>query len=154
MCGAPPDLIVKQLSSVVSLARLVYPSVALLAKLVLSILTYRNIPNNQNISPFCNFCSYNDGSTDLHLEVVSHLFYDCRLVQKLWQEIGTWLMGFDLQISVDKKVLLFGKIDQSSSSIENVLILTTSIIFGLQGVKMQNLILLPTKDSLNRSLKI
>ena len=79
----------------------------------------------ENISPFCNFCSYNDGSTDLHLEVVSHLFHDCRLVQKLWREIGTWLMGFDLQISVDKKVLLFGKIDQSSSSIENVLILTT-----------------------------
>ena len=69
--------------------------------------------------------------SNLHLEVVSHLFHDCRMVQKLWREVGTWFVNFNFQISADKRVLLFGKLDQPSSSVENVAILTTKYYIWL-----------------------
>ena len=71
----------------------------------------------------------------IYLEVVSHLFYDCRLVQKLWQEIGAWLLNFDIQFSVDKKTLIFGQIEQSSRSVENYIILTIKYYIWLTRCK-------------------
>ena len=73
------------------------------------------------ISPLCTFCCHLDNAQ--HFELVSHLFYSCYFVLKLWQEIKTWLATLDINLPIDKTVILFGNHEQASSSVSNFLIL-------------------------------
>ena len=77
----------------------------------------------RNISPHCSFCTGAEGVTETHLEIVSHLFYDCILVINLWQEVRNWISAFNFEIPLDRKKLIFGIQDQPISSIPNSIIL-------------------------------
>ena len=56
-------------------------------------------------------------------------------------------MDLNIVISADKKVLLFGKVDQSSSSVENFVILTTKYYIWLTRCQNGELNLIAYKKS-------
>ena len=74
-----------------------------------------------HISPDCTYCSHVENFS--HRELVSHLFWDCDFVLKLWQEIKTWLGTLGTNLPLSRTSLLFGIHDQKSSSVENYIIL-------------------------------
>ena len=74
-----------------------------------------------HVSPKCTFCSHIVEFS--HLELVSHLFWDCDFVLKLWQEVKAWLATLNTNIPLDRTKLLFGIHDQASNSVENYVIL-------------------------------
>ena len=45
-------------------------------------------------------------------------------MEVLWSEVGSWLDTLDVKIPSNKKLLLFGCVDQSVSSVSNYIILT------------------------------
>ena len=73
------------------------------------------------ISKYCSYCSHIEGFS--HLELVSHLFFDCDFVLKLWQEIKTWLATLNITLPLDRKKILFGIHDEAIFSPTNYLIL-------------------------------
>ena len=56
-----------------------------------------------NISPFCSFCTGVDENIQPYFEHISHLFYDCSFVFKLWQDVASWISTFNFDIPLDKK---------------------------------------------------
>ena len=73
------------------------------------------------ISPHCGFCS--DVNTGFeHLELVSHLFYDCTVVLKLWED---WFLHLtpSINIPIEKNNILCGVREESFDSIANFVIL-------------------------------
>ena len=74
-----------------------------------------------HVSPNCAFCSHNEEFS--HLELVSHLFWDCDFVLKLWQEVKIWLATLNYNLPLDRTKLMFGLHDQASSSVLNYVIL-------------------------------
>ena len=67
------------------------------------------------------FTYHEEGNT--HLELVSHLFWDCDFVLNLWQEVRNWFSNFQINIPLDRKILLFGFHNQSSGSVQNYTLL-------------------------------
>ena len=71
---------------------------------------HRLIPTNQYLhklklktSPTCSFCK-ND------IESIEHLFIECPLVRKIWDDIEEWLLNkFRISVTFDKPSILFGK---------------------------------------------
>ena len=61
----------------------------------------------------------------MHLELISHLFYECVLVKNIWQEIQNWLRTFNIEIPIDKKTIIFGIQDKKMSTIPNYILLCT-----------------------------
>ena len=55
--------------------------------------------------------------------LVSHLFWGCDFVLKLWQEIRAWLAPLETNLPLDRTKLLFGIFDEPSNSILNYIIL-------------------------------
>ena len=78
-----------------------------------------------NVSPYCTFCIGAQGENNMHLELISHLFYECVLVKNIWQEIQNWLRTFNIEIPIDKKTIIFGIQDQKMSTIPNYILLCT-----------------------------
>ena len=76
-----------------------------------------------NISPFCSFCTGADGNNQQHFERISHLFYDCYFVFKLWEDVVKWIRIFNFDIPLEKKKIIFGIQEQNISSVPNYLIL-------------------------------
>ena len=76
------------------------------------------------IAPYCTYCSPLGQS---NLELVSHLFWECDLALKLWQEVRNWLIKFDINLPLDRKRLLFGIHTESSNSILDFIILATKL---------------------------
>ena len=76
-----------------------------------------------NVSPYCTFCTLSGETTNV--ELVSHLFYSCKVVSGFWQELRTWALGINssLTLQMDIKIILFGFINQPFDSIPNFLIL-------------------------------
>ena len=74
-----------------------------------------------HISPECTFCGHLGNSPPT--ELVSHIFWSCYFAQKLWQAIQTWLGTLNVGITIDRSVILFGNHNESSSSVENYIIL-------------------------------
>ena len=74
-----------------------------------------------HISPDCSYCSHQENNANS--ELVSHLFWGCDFVLKFWQEIKEWLATLDTCLPLDRTILLFGILDQQSSSIVNYIIL-------------------------------
>jgi hypothetical protein len=75
-----------------------------------------------NVSPKCTYCAHIPDSS--HPELVSHLFYDCDFVLKLWQELKTWLATLNVQLPLDRIKLLFGIHEEDCSSVLNYIILS------------------------------
>ncbi len=64
----------------------------------------------------CTFCSSVP-------ETISHLFWECASVRKLWRELSRWLQPIlDLEQSLNIKGILFGR-TASISQVENLIIL-------------------------------
>ena len=76
-----------------------------------------------NISPFCSFCTGTNGNNQPHFERISHLFYECHLVFKLWEDVVNWIRTFNFEIPLEKKKIIFGIQEQKISSVPNYLIL-------------------------------
>ena len=76
-----------------------------------------------HVSPYCSFCTNN--GEERHFETVSHLFYDCHVVQKFWKNLREWLLILETPILFphSKKAVLFGFNDQPYDSILNFIIL-------------------------------
>ena len=84
---------------------------------------YRVHKYNTQVSPYCTFC-LQESKTCTNFESISHLFYGCKFVVKLWEAVGNWLKPFGVTISLDIKSLLFGCHDQPVTSSSNYVILT------------------------------
>ena len=61
---------------------------------------YRVNKFKNHISPNYTFCQYEV----THPELVSHLFYQCTFVLKLWTDVKDWLSTANIDISLDSKV--------------------------------------------------
>ena len=77
---------------------------------------YRVNKFKNNISPFCSFCQHVQGATQ-QPELVSHLFYSCNFVLRLWTEVKGWLRTFNINIPLNKNIMLFGFHNQLSNSV-------------------------------------
>ena len=55
---------------------------------------------------------------------MSHLFEKCDIVKGLWSEVVNWLDTLNVELPSDKKIVLFGIVDQPVSSVSNYVILT------------------------------
>ena len=62
---------------------------------------------NVQVSPFCTFCQQNPNIVPI-IEKISHLFYDCEPVQKLWIEVGYWLGSLGVELSLNRINVIFG----------------------------------------------
>ena len=71
---------------------------------------------NPQKSPFCTFCNQ-------HFELVSHLFYGCIYTSRLLNDIREWLATLNINLPLEKKVVLFGKIDEDPNSVINYILL-------------------------------
>ena len=94
------------------------------------------------ISPFCTFCSTMDldeGDPAPHLELISHLFFECNLVLNLWTQIKDWLKTLNIDIPLDRKSLLFGCQDQPSKSVPNYIILCNKYFIWKSKFQTQDL---------------
>ena len=58
------------------------------------------------------------------LELITELFYDCNIVTKLWNDIKLWLSSLNIEISVQRKTILFALHDQDCTSVQNYVILS------------------------------
>ena len=102
---------------------------------------YRVNKFKPNISPNCTFCSIGEGVTQTHPELVSHLFFDCDFVLKLWIEVKNWLRTINIDIPLDRKVLLFGCHDQLSNSVPNYILLCVKYFIWKSKFQSQELYL-------------
>ena len=102
---------------------------------------YRVNKFKPNISPNCTFCSIGEGVTQTHPELVSHLFFDCDFVIKLWIEVKNWLRTINIDIPLDRKVLLFGCHDQLSNSVPNYILLCVKYFIWKSKFQSQELYL-------------
>ena len=79
---------------------------------------------NNDVLPFCTFCMQLDPQNP-DIELISHLFFRCPSVNKLWTEVSEWLSSLGVIIPLDIRSLLFGILDQPSLSVPNSVILYT-----------------------------
>ena len=77
-----------------------------------------------HISPNCTYCTANNHPVN-NTEVISHLFYNCVYVMKLWQEVHDWLGTLNLVLPFERNKILFGIFEESSNSSINYIILCT-----------------------------
>ena len=77
---------------------------------------------NSNVSPFCTFC-VQAVPQNPDLESISHLFFECSTVKKLWIDASNWLNSLDVIIPLDIRSLVFGIFDQPCISVPNYVIL-------------------------------
>ena len=75
-----------------------------------------------HVSPFCVFCS--ERSYVKHLELVSHLFYDCEFTYNFWCEMRTWLLLLEMPIDLplDKVKIIFGLSGKKNEMINYILL--------------------------------
>ena len=99
---------------------------------------YRVHKYNTQVSPYCTFC-LQESETCTNFESISHLFYGCKFVVKLWEAVGNWLKPFGVTISLDIKSLLFGCHDQPVTSISNYVILTVKYYVWISKYKNNEL---------------
>ena len=76
-----------------------------------------------HISPLCTFCS--DVENPPHNELISHIFWDCLVTQQFWQGLTGWLGTLGSQITLDRKIVLFGMHEKSVNAKENFIILVS-----------------------------
>ena len=74
------------------------------------------------ISPYCSFCTHSE--EDNKVELVSHLFYDCKYSLSFWTQVKAWLATIpnEIDIPLDKKEILFGIPNQASNPVPNFII--------------------------------
>ena len=71
----------------------------------------------------CTFCKDSN-------ETISHLFFDCRFVKVIWNQLKAWLMlEFNFNFSCSKTETLFGCLN-TSVPINMILLLTKQFIFS------------------------
>ena len=102
-----------------------------------------------NISPFCSFCTGADENNQQYFEHISHLFYDCSFVFKLWQDVASWIRTFNFDIPLEKKKIMFGIQEQNISTVPNHLILYVKSYIWKSKFHGQN----PTLNSFKTYLK-
>ena len=77
-----------------------------------------------HVSPYCSFCSRDDSQMK-YLELVSHLFYDCLVVNRFWQELRAWFSSVNppVNIPLSRNCVLFGILTENCNSLGNFVIL-------------------------------
>ena len=71
---------------------------------------------NPSVPSLCSFCKN-------YPEQISHLFYFCEDVLKLWRDIKAWLSSLNVDFLIETKTIIFGILNESSDSVRNELIL-------------------------------
>lgn len=72
---------------------------------------------NPQVSPLCTFCTQCP-------ENIFHLFYGCNNVFGLIQSIRQWLATIGFNLDISKLKILFGKLDERPTSINNFILLS------------------------------
>ena len=90
------------------------------------------------ISSACTFCEINEVN-DPPLELVSHLFFNCQQVSNIWIEVKNWLRIMDINLPLDRKILLFGYQEQNSNSPLNYVILCVKYYIWKTKLQIQQL---------------
>ena len=70
-----------------------------------------------HVQPYCAYCG-------IEQEKIQHLFFQCHLVQGLWQEIADFFLQCNIHIPLNIKNVLFGFHSAAPDSIENYVMLT------------------------------
>ena len=85
---------------------------------------YRVNKFNPQVLPYCNFC-YDPNTSSRNLEIISHLFFHCKMVNDFWKELRTWVGNYESSssIPIDCKSVLFGIHKEHFDSVSNILIL-------------------------------
>ena len=91
-----------------------------------------------HISPNCTFCEL-AGVDQPALELVSHVFYTCEFVLNIWVEVKNWLRLLNIDLPLDKNVLIFGCQDQGSNSVLNYVILCVKYFIWKTKLQCQQL---------------
>ena len=103
-----------------------------------------------HISPKCTFCQHVEGAD--HIELISHLFFDCDFSLKLWMDVKNWLGTLNIDIPLDRKVLLFGFHDQPSHSVPNFILLCVKYFIWKSNFQSQELFFVAFKKFLKFKL--
>ena len=112
---------------------------------------YRVNKFNQEVSKYCTFCLQDPTKTPF-VELVSHLFFDCDVVRKLWTEVGDWLTSLGAIFPITKTNILFGIHDQTHFSVPNCVILYTKYYIWVTKYKNFLLNLVALKKYLHSKL--
>ena len=81
-------------------------------------------------SNFCNFCSE-------YIETIEHLFWECRVIQHLWNILNNLFTSLNVNIHLNIKVISFGVLGNSKkNNIVNFLIVLMK--FYIYGMKLRN----------------
>ena len=72
---------------------------------------------NHQVSPLCTFCTQST-------ESIFHLFYGCSKVLDLLKSIKQWLATIGSELDISKLHILFGKLDERPTSINNFILLS------------------------------
>ena len=99
---------------------------------------YRVNKFKNDISPYCTFCS-GPQSLNPPFEVISHLFHNCSISLNLWIEVGNWLRGLNIDIPLNRNILLFGYHEQPFNSVVNYNILCVKYFIWKSKFKSQEL---------------
>ena len=92
-----------------------------------------------NVSPFCAFCTGN--VPPFNLELISHLFFSCKIVQKFWEEIRFWLLSLQppVELSIVRNKIIFGDLLSPMSSVQNHTILSAKFFIWKSKLQCANL---------------
>ena len=90
------------------------------------------------ISPACTFCVLEEVNNPPS-ELVSHLFFSCQQVNDMWVEVRNWLRIININLPLDRKVLLFGYQEQNSNSLLNYIILCVKYYIWRTKLQVQQL---------------
>lgn len=99
---------------------------------------YRIIPTNKYLhrvkltsSSLCQFCSET-------VETLEHLFWECRIVQHLWNNLKELFSSINVHITLDLKTISFGYLKKPNCMIINFLIVLMK--YFIYGMKLREVI--------------
>ena len=101
---------------------------------------YRVSKFKPNVSPSCIFCLSNNVPNPPP-ELISHIFFDCSYTNNLWREIRNWLRELDIEITLEKKYIIFGNQEEAFSSYFNYIVLCAKYFVWKSKFKSQELYL-------------
>ena len=101
---------------------------------------YRVSKFKPNVSPSCIFCLSNNVPNPPP-ELISHIFFDCSYTNNLWREIRNWLRELDIEITLEKKTIIFGNQEEAFSSYFNYIVLCAKYFVWKSKFKSQELYL-------------
>ena len=91
-----------------------------------------------NVSPGCTLCELEEVN-DPPSELISHLFFDCSQVLNIWIEVKNWLRTININLPLDRNILLFGYLEENSNSVSNYLILCVKYYIWKTKLQFQQL---------------